>query len=377
MKINVLVLFFLLFSSILTAEVKRVGSDLNEIQNFVENGIDTKRDSLEKLWRAMKYRLGQEEQSVNNQFGNQQDHQIDDQLNEEKELVEENTEKKAGLENIAEEVNKNGPMNKTIEQNDSKKQPEPPRLEDRPNQMAPITKALLYIRPRRDERWVMLEEGLIKWAISSYLQPYASEVLMNCNLYRDGNMILSVFRGVPLSVGTESWTPPGFLEPAPNYQLRLWNQPSRIGLIDEYSVLFSIVPSADDAFMFNSNPKQLFDDIPQNDGEHKENGNEDEDDDGDIDEKTAKVEPANKSTVITQKYPPKFANTALPGMPNSDSTIDFINQRKGSNGSSAAVPPNIPTGIYALYPSMSIKVLPISFWFLWCSTFLVIYFFIF
>jgi hypothetical protein len=167
MKLNAVLLFFFLFSLTLAAKVRRIGSGLDENQIFEENGVDTKMNTLEKLWRAMKYRFGQEEENKNNQYDSQLDLQIDDQqenqaenrLNEDKERVEGETEDKSGSRNVTDEDNINGPMNKTIEQNDQEEKPESPQLEDRPNQMAPITKALLYIRPKRDERWVMLEEG--------------------------------------------------------------------------------------------------------------------------------------------------------------------------------------------------------------------------
>jgi hypothetical protein len=147
------------------------------------------------------------------------------------------------------------------------------------------------------------------------------------------------------------------LEPAPNYQLRIWNQPSRIGLIDEYSALFSIVPSAEDAFMFNSDPKQVVNETLKNDGQLKKNESS-----GD-DQKPA--EEVNKYKVITHNF--------VPGMPNAGSNINFINQKQGPSGSSTAIPPNIPTGIYALYPSISTKMSPTSFCALWTSAFLAIY----
>ncbi|KAI8356083.1 hypothetical protein EDC96DRAFT_566588, partial [Choanephora cucurbitarum] len=125
-----------------------------------------------------------------------------------------------------------------------------PVEEKEPNQMAPIKRAVLILRPKINERWVAREESLITWAISDHLLSKAHKMAMNCDLYLGEKMIISVFKDVPFNIGSESWSPPVFLEPSPNYQLRLWSQPSQVGIIDEYSSQFMIVPRSDDAFMF-------------------------------------------------------------------------------------------------------------------------------
>ncbi|KAI8075440.1 uncharacterized protein B0P05DRAFT_547526 [Gilbertella persicaria] len=78
--------------------------------------------------------------------------------------------------------------------------------EEVPNQMAPIEKALLIIRPKISERWVAREESIIKWAISNYLVSKANRIYMNCDLYLGKKMIMSVFKDVPFNIGTERYT---------------------------------------------------------------------------------------------------------------------------------------------------------------------------
>ncbi|KAK4516448.1 uncharacterized protein ATC70_011420 [Mucor velutinosus] len=188
--------------------------------------------------------------------------------------------------------------------------------------MAPIDKPLTYLHPKVNERWVIKEQGSIIWAVSDILQSKADTIYMNCNLYQGNNMLLSVFKGVPLAVGTESWTPPVFLEPAPNYRFRLWSQPSEAGIIDEYSVEFSMVPRPEDAYMFSYNKSIVMD----------------------ISNSTL---PPDTRVRIGQYALPPVNETE-----HSDIMLD-VSETPAASFSD----PNIPTGIYALYPSDSWQVL--------------------
>ncbi|KAL9537914.1 hypothetical protein MBANPS3_011351 [Mucor bainieri] len=194
-------------------------------------------------------------------------------------------------------------------------------LEKVPNQMAPIDKPLVYLHPKVNERWVIKEEGVIIWAISDILQSKAENIYMNCNLYQGNNMLLSVFKGVPLVVGTESWTPPVFLEPAPDYRFRLWSQPSDVGIIDEYSAEFSMVPRPDDAYMFSYNKSLVMD-------------------------------------ISNSTLPPdtriRIGQFNLPPVNETEHSDIMLGVSETSTASFSD--PNIPTGIYALYPSNSWQV---------------------
>ncbi|KAI8642550.1 hypothetical protein BD408DRAFT_432320 [Parasitella parasitica] len=187
-----------------------------------------------------------------------------------------------------------------------------------PSQMAPIQKAIVYLRPKADERWVLREEGSIIWAISNTLQSKADTIYMNCNLYQGEKMLLSVFKGVPLIVGTESWTPPVFLEPAPDYRLRLWSQPSEAGIIDEYSTEFSMVPRPDDAYMFSYNRSAM------------------------MDNSNATLPPDTRIRIGQYNLPPV-----------NESQHSGIMLGVSNNPTASFSDPNLPTGIYALYPSVS------------------------
>ncbi|GAN01065.1 hypothetical protein MAM1_0004d00496 [Mucor ambiguus] len=191
-------------------------------------------------------------------------------------------------------------------------------LEKVPSQMAPIDKPLVYLHPKVNERWVIKEEGFIVWAVSDTLQSKADNIYMNCNLYQGNNMLLSVFKGVPLVVGTESWTPPVFLEAAPDYRFRLWSQPSEMGIIDEYSVEFSMVPRPDDAYMFSYNKSLVMD-------------------------------------ISNSTLPPdtriRIGQYNLPSVNETEHSDIMLSASETPTASFSD--PNIPTGIYALYPSGS------------------------
>ncbi|KAI8345336.1 hypothetical protein BD560DRAFT_427886 [Blakeslea trispora] len=77
-----------------------------------------------------------------------------------------------------------------------------PLEEKGPNQMAPIKKAVLILRPKINERWVAREESTITWAVSNHLLSKAHKILMNCDLYMGDKMIMSVFKDVPFNIGT-------------------------------------------------------------------------------------------------------------------------------------------------------------------------------
>ncbi|KAI8990279.1 hypothetical protein BDB01DRAFT_903915 [Pilobolus umbonatus] len=188
------------------------------------------------------------------------------------------------------------------------------------SQMAPIERPLLFINPKLDERWILGEEGSIKWAISNYIGNSADNVKMNCNLYHGGKMILSVFKDVPLSIGTESWTPPSFLEASPNYNFRLWSQPSNIGLIDAYSPTFSIVPRQEDAYMFTNNKGMVQGDL--------ENG-----------------------TDSSSGNTPPVLRIGHPNVPGQHGVLVSKNTTNVDDTIS-------PTGIYALYPSAEFRLSP-------------------
>ncbi|CEP08416.1 hypothetical protein [Parasitella parasitica] len=187
-----------------------------------------------------------------------------------------------------------------------------------PSQMAPIEKAIVYLRPKTNERWVIKEEGSIIWAVSKILQSKADAIYMNCNLYQGEKMLLSVFKGVPLIVGIESWTPPVFLEPAPNYRLRLWSQPSAAGIIDEYSTEFSMVPRSDDAYMFSYNRSIMMD---------------------------------NSNATLPPDTRIRIGQYNTPSV--NESEHSGIMLGVSNNPTASFSDPNLPTGIYALYPSVS------------------------
>ncbi|KAL7318871.1 hypothetical protein PS15m_002061 [Mucor circinelloides] len=194
-------------------------------------------------------------------------------------------------------------------------------LEKVPGQMAPIEKPLVYLHPKVNGRWVIEEEGSVIWAVSDSLQSKANHIYMNCNLYQGDKMLLSVFKGVPLVVGTESWTPPVFLEPAPNYRFRLWSQPSEAGIIDEYSAEFSMVPRPDDAYMFSYNKSIV------------------------MNNSNATLPPDTRIRIGQYNLSPVNASE------HSDIMLGVIDTPTASFSD-----PNIPTGIQALYPSDSWQV---------------------
>lgn len=121
---------------------------------------------------------------------------------------------------------------------------------------------------------------------------------------------------------TTSWTAPAFLKPLPNYRLRLWSQPSPVGIIDEYSAPFSIVPRREDAFMFS------YDKAVALSNNNKTN---------------------NGGLVPTRKI--KVGHTDLSAPTVSENHGMVINV---PSSSSASLNSNMPTGIYALYPSSAI-----------------------
>lgn len=118
-----------------------------------------------------------------------------------------------------------------------------------------------------------------------------------------------------------SWTPPVFLEPAPDYRFRLWSQPSEAGIIDEYSAEFSMVPRPDDAYMF-SYKKSIVMDISN-----------------------STLPPDTRIRIGQYSLPPVNETE------HSDIMLDVSESPTASFSD-----PNIPTGIYALYPSDSWQV---------------------
>lgn len=123
----------------------------------------------------------------------------------------------------------------------------------------------------------------------------------------------------------DSWTPPTFLKPSPDYRLRLWSQPSSIGIIDQYSPTFSIVPRKEDAFMFSYNRSVVFE--------------------GNNNNKTAPPPPTAPIIIPTDKIRVGQNNLPAPSVSEKHAMVIDV------NSTPSTINPNLPTGIYALYPS--------------------------
>lgn len=122
-----------------------------------------------------------------------------------------------------------------------------------------------------------------------------------------------------------SWTPPTFLKPSPDYRLRLWSQPSSVGIIDQYSPTFSIVPRKEDAFMFSYNRSVVFE--------------------GNNNNKTAPPPPTAAIIIPTDKIRVGQNNLPAPNVSEKHAIVIDV------NSTPSTINPNLPTGIYALYPS--------------------------